>query len=250
VVKPIRLLALVAAVVVVALAGCDTPPSVSPTVGAGRPGIRIDPSWQAANGEWTFTGDVQPQGAATDVVLEIGPGPSTARLFDHQVTVVTGVTADGPLTISTREIPDIDEICVRFTATNSAGKSSTPPLCFPHDLPSFVVDADPPTTTFKAPVFGTTTVIHAATFTVSWTESDVGTGVSRRSLQRQVATYAAGACGAFADDAAPSTAVSPLAASDLLDGKCYQWIQSLTDGAGNTSQTTSGEVRVDLGGSG
>lgn len=35
-------------------------------------------------------------------------------------------------TISTREIPDGDEICVRSTATNAIGTTSSEPLCVPH----------------------------------------------------------------------------------------------------------------------
>jgi hypothetical protein len=90
---------------------------------------------------WTFTGNVDPQGDATDVILEVGPGPTTARRFDTKVPVQQDLMAAGPLTIETREIPDIDEICVRLTATNSGGTASSSPLCFPHDLPTFA----PPT---------------------------------------------------------------------------------------------------------
>lgn len=124
------------------VAACDTTvaPSAnsSPTPGAfaDRPGISLDQTWTAAGGQWTFTGSVDPQGAATTVVLEIGPGPQTLRQFDTQVPVVGQVTTTTPLSVTTSKIPDIDLICVRFTATNAAGKSSTPPLCFPHDLPT------------------------------------------------------------------------------------------------------------------
>jgi hypothetical protein len=180
-------------------------------------------------------------------VLEVGPGPATVRQFDQQIPVVEDIVEPGPLTIRTSAIPDIDEICVRFTATNSAGTSSSTPLCFPHDLPSLVVDVLPPVTAFSAPAPGSVTVLDVASFSVAWTETDDGTGVSRRSLQRQVAIDTAGTCGAFEDDGPPDTATSPIAASGLLDGRCYQWVQSLSDGAGNTSATTSGTVRVDTG---
>jgi hypothetical protein len=241
-------------VCVIVLAACDatTPtvapsPTANPSTLAARPAIRIDPSWKASNGRWTFTGTVDPQGDPTDVILEIGPGPSTLRHFDQQVSVANGLTDPGPLTISTTNIPDIPEICVRFSATNGAGTSSTSPLCFPHDVSSTIADNDPPVTLFSAPATGSTVVVHAAAYTVAWTESDVGTGVSTRSLQRRVALYTGGACGAFGDDGPAGTAQSPVTVTGLLGGRCYQWIQSLSDHAGMTTQRTSGTVRVDLG---
>ena len=228
-----------------AVAGCDAVPSVAPTAVTGKPAIQIDQSWQAANGRWTFTGRVDPDGDPTDVVLEVGPGPVTARQFDQQIPVMQDVTDPAPLTITTQAIPDIDEICVRFTAANRAGTSWSTPLCFPHDLPSFVVDAEPPVTEFSAPAPGTETVLKATSYTVSWTETETGTGISQRSLQRQVASDVAGTCGTFEDDGPVETTTSPVAVTGLLDGRCYQWILALADGARNTSATTSGTVRVD-----
>ncbi|HEX4897130.1 MAG TPA: hypothetical protein VFV53_02075 [Candidatus Limnocylindrales bacterium] len=244
-----RSVALVGVVVAVAaLAGCDaTPPTASPTAFALRPAVQIDGTWQASNGQWTFTGRVDPQGDPTDVVLDVGPGPATTRQFNQQIPVAQDLTEAGPLTITTRDMPDIDEICVRFTATNSAGTSSSTPLCVPHDLPSFVIDADPPTATFSAPASGSTTDLNVAIFTVEWTEADAGTGISRRSIQRRVATDSAGTCGAYEDDGPASAATSPLAVTDLVDGRCYEWVATLSDAAGNTSETTSGTVRVDIG---
>lgn len=133
-------------VVLVVVLGCGTtppPPTASPTVPAVRPAVLIEQTWTAANGQWTFGGTVDPEGDATDVVLEIGPGPATARRFDAKVPVEQDLTTAGPLAITTAAIPDIDEICVRFTATNSAGTSSSSPLCFPHDLPSIAPPAAP-----------------------------------------------------------------------------------------------------------
>ena len=129
--------------------GCGTSlpaPTASPTLLAVRPAVQIDQTWTASNDLWTFTGNVDPQGDPTDVVLEVGPGPANARRFDSKVPVKQGLVAAGPLTIATREIPDIDEICVRFTATNSGGTSSSPPLCFPHDLPTFAPPGAPTVT--------------------------------------------------------------------------------------------------------
>lgn len=133
-------------IVLAVVLGCGTsppPPTASPTLLAVRPAVQIEQTWTAANDEWTFNGTVDPEGDATDVVLEIGPGPATARRFDAKVPVDEDLMTAGPLTITTRAIPDIDEICVRFTATNSAGTSSSSPLCFPHDLPSIAPPAAP-----------------------------------------------------------------------------------------------------------
>ena len=121
------------------LAACGTPPpSVAPTPTALRPAIRIDPTWTALDGEWTFTGQVDPFGEPTDVVLEIGPAPASARVFDQELPVAQDLTDAGPLTIATRELPDADEVCVRFSAANSAGTTSSTPLCFPRAVPSVV----------------------------------------------------------------------------------------------------------------
>ena len=117
-----------------AVLGCGTspPPSTAaPTTLAVRPAVQIVQEWTAVDGLWTFAGNVDPQGDATDVILEVGPGPTTARRFDTKVPVQQDLMAAGPLTIATRAIPDIDEICVRFTATNSIGTTSSEPLCLP-----------------------------------------------------------------------------------------------------------------------
>jgi hypothetical protein len=227
-VKTITSLALAGAVAAMGvLAGCDAAvePSPEPTEDAlPKPAIQIEETWTAADGQWTFTGVVDPQGDPTAVILEIGPGPFSARIFDQEVPV----SAD----------------CVRFAATNGGGTSVSSPLCIPHDLPSFVADAEPPTVTFTTPATGTRTDLSIATFTVAWTEADEGTGVSRRSLQRRVAEYT---CGDFVDDGPPVTEPGPVTVADLVDRRCYEWVATVSDGAGNTSATTSGTVRVDLG---
>lgn len=253
-----RLSALVITVIaLVGVAGCDAQnasvapnasggsnPTTGPGAVAAQPAIQIDPTWKAANGQWTFTGQVDPQGDSTDVKIQIGPGPATTRVFDKELPVAQGLTVPSPLTITTGEIPDIPEICVRFSATNSAGTSLTSPLCFPHDLPSFVPDAGPPVTTFTAPATGSTAAIKVTSFTVTWTESG-GAAITARSLQRQVAIDSGGTCGTFADDGAAVTTVSPVPNTDLVAGHCYQWVETLRDHAGVTTVTTSGIVRVE-----
>ena len=241
-----RLIAIFTGAAVV-LAGCGaeaTPPS--PSANAERPGIQIDPIWQNDAGTFTFTGTVDPQGAATDVVLEIGPGPSTLRQFSSRIDVAAGIIDQSPVTVSTRDIADIPEICVRFTATNSAGTSSTTPLCFPHDRPTFVPDQNPPVVQFNAPAFGVLKVVNSTSFSVRWTEVDAGSGVGSRSLQRQAAPFTGGSCGTFVDDGEPSDGPSPLAAEGLVDGMCYQWVLTLRDLAGDSGITMSGAIHVDL----
>jgi hypothetical protein len=124
------------------LTACGAPPpSVAPAPTALRPAIRIDPTWTAVDGEWTFTGQVDPFGEPTDVVLEAGPAPASARVFDTELPVAQGLTEAGPLTIATRELPNADEVCVRFSASNSAGTTSSTPLCFARAVPSVVAAA-------------------------------------------------------------------------------------------------------------
>lgn len=141
---------LVVLTVALGIAGCDSAtPSVSPSPSAvpsaavPRPAIQLDREWTALNGDWTFTGQVDPQDDPTNVILEIGPGPATARVFDTQVPVEASVTSPTPLSVTTRAIPDIKEICVRFSATNGGGTATTSPLCFPHDLPSIAPPGTP-----------------------------------------------------------------------------------------------------------
>jgi RHS repeat-associated protein len=112
---------------------------------------------------------------------------------------------------------------------------------------TMLIDTVAPTTTFTAPVTNTTTVLNATSTSVEWSETDAHSGVLTRSLQRRVATYSGGACGSYANDGSALTTASPVAVGSLVDGKCYQWIQTLTDRAGNSTQTTSGTIRIDVG---
>lgn len=127
-----------------AVSGCNSqPPSVKPTRSPARPAVSIDATWISSDGRWTFAGQIDPQGDPTDVVLEVGPGPANLRNFDARLPVAQGLVDPGPLTITTSDLPDIAEICVRFSATNSAGTSVSTPLCVPHDLPTPAVPSIP-----------------------------------------------------------------------------------------------------------
>ena len=106
-------------------------------------------------------------------------------------------------------------------------------------------DATAPTTTFTTPA---ATVYQSTTdYAVAWTETETGSGVASRSLQRQVATYTASSqtCGTFANDGSADTTASPVSVSGLVAGSCYRWIQTLTDTVGNSGPTTSGNLVVD-----
>jgi len=93
VVKTIGWVARAVVIGALAVVGCEAPaPSASPTPFADRPGIQIDPTWRSVDGEWTFTGRVDPKGDPTDVVLEVGPGLITARQFDRQLPVARDLT--------------------------------------------------------------------------------------------------------------------------------------------------------------
>jgi hypothetical protein len=112
---------------------------------------------------------------------------------------------------------------------------------------SVFVDTTLPATDFTAPNEGTTTTISTTSFTVTWTETETGSGLLTRSTQRQRgAVVTAGTCAGVTatNDGPPTTTASPLNLTGLLNGSCYRWIETLTDAAGNVSSTTSGWVLV------
>jgi VCBS repeat-containing protein len=107
-------------------------------------------------------------------------------------------------------------------------------------------DSTVPTTAFTTPAAGTT-VQASTTVSVTWTETETGSGVSARSLQRQVGTVVTnGTCTgvSWADDGSADIGASPRSNSGLLSNRCYRWIQTLIDNVGNLSTTTSGEILV------
>jgi subtilisin len=109
------------------------------------------------------------------------------------------------------------------------------------------VDADPPVGTFASPAAGSHTVQSATSFRVSWRESDVGSGVADRTLQRQRARPAQpGSCSAatWSNNGAARTSHVELNES-LTTGYCYRWQLTLRDNAANVSKVTSGSVLVD-----
>ncbi|HJP88998.1 MAG TPA: RHS repeat-associated core domain-containing protein [Candidatus Limnocylindrales bacterium] len=166
--------------------------------------------------------------------------PNTCGTFANDGSVTTGTTTGS---VSTGQAI-VDQRCYQWLA-NATDLNGN--VMAQVTSATIVVDASAPTTTFTAPITGTTTVLNGTSYSVTWTESEVGTGISTRSLQRKIATYSAGACGSYANDGSTTASVSPVSATSLVDGKCYQWVQTLTDVAGSQTSTTSGTVRTDIG---
>ena len=169
--------------------------------------------------------------------------PNTCGGFANDGTLVTGTTTGSVSTAQTL----VADKCYRWlaNATDQNGNVASQVTSA-----TVLVDTTPPTLSFSAPITGTTTVINTTSYTVTWseTESHAGIATTGRSLQRRIATYSGGACGTYANDGSASTATSPVNVTGLVNGKCYQWIETLTDRAGNASAaTTSGTVRVATG---
>ena len=106
-------------------------------------------------------------------------------------------------------------------------------------------DADPPTgmsaTLAGAPWFAAAVPLRVGE------GSDAGSGLNRGSatLERQSASFQAGACGSFTGAWEP---VSLLAGADagVQDGTCYRYRVSVSDNVGNwSSSPESGEARID-----
>ena len=141
-----RIPALFAALAVVAGgAACDAvtvPPSASASA-ATAPLMRYQSQsiWELDGSTWTFFGSVNPNGSPTDVVLEVGSGTEDAPAFDRTLSVAEGLILPEAFDFDATlvEMP----FCVRFTATNEVGTTSTPPLCPVARRVSFPPPPDP-----------------------------------------------------------------------------------------------------------
>ena len=126
------------------------------------------------------------------------------------------------------------------TATNGVGATAATTL-------TITADATAPTISYSIPTAGTTVQL-ATSVNVTWSETETGSGVASRSLQRQKgAIVVPGTCVgvSYANDGAADTAVSPRLNSSLVGGNCYQWVQTVTDNVGNIGgPTTSGQVAI------
>ena len=123
-----------------------------------------------------------------------------------------------------------------LVATNGVGTQTTGPTSKP-----VLYDTTLPGIAFGWPPAGvTTTAINPV---VAWTETESGSGVATRSLQRQVTTVTGpGTCGTtWTNNGTPYTTPSPVAQTTSV-GSCYRWQLTVTDAAGNQTLSTSGSL--------
>jgi hypothetical protein len=112
-------------------AACDAVP-VTPTATPFRPTAPLmryqsSSAWELDGANWTFKGSVNPNGSPTDVVLEIGSGTEGDPAFDRSLPVKEGLILPEAFEFETDD--PVPPFCVRFTATNEVGTTSTPALC-------------------------------------------------------------------------------------------------------------------------
>jgi len=95
----------------------------------------------------------------------------------------------------------------------------------------------------------TNAIIGVTTTPITFaTGADVGAGLGVFKLQRQVATYSAGACGVFSafSDIGPASPVSPYNDATLANGSCYNYQLVVPDFVGNVQTVASGNtVKID-----
>jgi hypothetical protein len=216
-----------------------TPPS-APTISTTTPA-----GTYRSGGTIYFTptggGTITLTASATDPESEIASfdfgALSASTGWTYSGGQVTGNPASVDLTWSSAAVATT----ISVSATDGAGLSSDPAVI------TLTPDPDAPSGAFSAPASGATATISSTTYSVAWTETDAGSGVAGRSLQRKRAPIVtAGTCDdvSWDDDGDPSGSASPLALSDLVGGYCYQWVLTLTDNVGNSASYTSGSVLV------
>jgi hypothetical protein len=148
--------------------------------------------------------------------------------------------ANSPFTQSDLWTPTAGSGTQAVTSTNGTGAIALTSL-------TLTADATAPTLGFTSPPAGTT-VQTSTSIDVTWNETETGSGVASRSLQRQKgAEITSGSCVgvSYSNDGAADTGASPRSNTGLLAGLCYLWIQTLTDNVGNASSaTTSGAVLI------
>jgi RHS repeat-associated protein len=222
-----------------------TPPSLAVTAPAGAAGtivgttassygLTINPSDNVANFGATHPWTVQRQIATNTgggTCATFGNDPAPGALLSgtiegsqaHNQALVTGA-------------------CYRWVMTGSDMNGNTAVALTSATL---IRDLTAPALSFVNPPVGSTIGRNTTAFSVAWTETEAHSGIATRSLQRQRLSATSPACpGTFTNDGSPVTTASP-SAQTLASGFCYQWVQTLTDRAGNTVNLTSGRVYVD-----
>ena len=162
----------------------------------------------------------------------------------------TGWTTDGsPLqgtTEGSQSAPSVSLTngkCYRWVLTATDRNGNGPVSTTSGEL---LIDRTNPATDFSTPNEGSTVVLSALSYSVAWAETEANSGISSRSLERRDATWNGSACGTYGAWGNATSAASPVTSTGLVDGRCYQWRQTLTDGAGNSLATSSGTVRVSI----
>jgi hypothetical protein len=110
---------------------------------------------------------------------------------------------------------------------------------------TMLVDPAAAAAAFTSPAPNVVTATGDTTATVSWTETPTGGTqiVSRELTTEWAAQPVAGTCaGAQWSTLTSTTAGSPVSVSGLLKLYCYRYRLTLTDSAGHTSNTYSGEL--------
>ncbi len=184
-------------------------------------------------------------GTSTDnITSNTMPAFTGAAEADSKVTVYsdgaqvgTGVATGGTWRITVSALSN-GQHSITARARDAANNLSAPSGAL-----LITIDAAAPSASFSSPDAGTSES-HAASYSVAWTESGTGSLVVRRSLQREVAD----SCDSqtWTADGAPDTTATPSNQSSLQDGKCYRWVQTLTDRAGNVANDRSGSVLIKI----
>lgn len=130
-------------VLALAIAGCSEPVPETPTPSPPTAPTIVVGNFTGIDGRWTFNASVHPRGSPTDVVLEYYLGPEGSRDFDQRVDVETGLLDSGTMTAQL-VLADDAVFCVRFTATNEVGSTSSEPRCLGERPPGVIVVPVPP----------------------------------------------------------------------------------------------------------
>lgn len=129
---------------------------------------------------------------------------------------------------------------LRLTSRDRAGNDGLPVTI------QLRADATPPSVTLAGPAGGTT-ILDDDRITLSWSDSDSGSGVASRVLQRQRARPdGAGACAAvsWSTDGSATSASSGMTVGDLKLGWCYRWRLTVRDRVGHTARAFTGAYRM------
>ena len=158
-----------------------------------------------------------------------------------------GSVTAGDLALTLYPGTSAGETSLEIVGHNGAGGASA--------VATFTLKPDgvAPAGVFTSPAAGTFHQHASSLLTVSWDDSDVGSGLASYSVERRKAQVAVpGSCegltleaeGSHGDyDPGPTVQIQE---ADLRSGFCYQWVLTVTDHVGNAATFSSGLVLVDL----